>query len=280
MRWTATPHFGAVVWKQRGILPEKIQFYTHQVEALSNPDPAWQVPPNALERAKSNLHALQLREEGETRTLYALASCNLDMIILHGIQMQGADLDFVVITRKMAVYISCKYWDCAHITITGDGAFLPAYVTDTHPTVTLQGHSDNRIDTLRQTNNATLSQLQHTWIRFFSLDPEMYRTMVVFTNPNNTLHDHRIEPVQPVVKTEDAAEAVMQMEWDTSPLVVPRSKSACESLARKIILQHHPSTRYQTCPLCGSRLSTCENEHGISYLICSKFPDCTYMQSL
>ena len=69
------------------------------------------------------INALKKGIEGEDNVLYQLMHTGIGMYILHGIQIEDAQIDFVVVTRGWIYFIECKNWKGNWI-IQNDGTIL------------------------------------------------------------------------------------------------------------------------------------------------------------
>ena len=75
------------------------------------------------EEDAKEIYALKKGIEGEDNVLYQLMHTGIGMYILHGIQIEDAQIDFVVVTRGWIYFIECKNWKGNWI-IQNDGTIL------------------------------------------------------------------------------------------------------------------------------------------------------------
>lgn len=65
---------------------------------------------NPTEENKKKLAGFKKGAEGEANVLFQLEHSGIGMYILHGIHVEDAQIDFVVVTRGWVYFIECKNW--------------------------------------------------------------------------------------------------------------------------------------------------------------------------
>lgn len=65
---------------------------------------------NPTEENKRKLAGFKKGAEGEANVLFQLEHSGIGMYILHGIHVEDAQIDFVVVTRGWVYFIECKNW--------------------------------------------------------------------------------------------------------------------------------------------------------------------------
>ena len=87
----------------------------HAPEVLKRDDEGLQNQITYLESHPSKENNIKLAgfkkgAEGEANVLYQLEHSGIGMYILHGIHIEDAQIDFVVVTRGWVYFIDCKNW--------------------------------------------------------------------------------------------------------------------------------------------------------------------------
>ena len=123
--------------------------------------------------------------KGEENVLFQLEHSDIGMYILHGIHVEDAQIDFVVVTRGWIYFIECKNWS-GNWKICRDGTVLIKNGKKTFsresPLAQNQRHMDIVKQRWRQRNNKV------TNILFSSLfEKNWYKPLVVVSNNESTI---------------------------------------------------------------------------------------------
>ncbi len=124
--------------------------------------------------------------EGEQNVLYQLEHSDIGMYILHGIHVEDAQIDFVVITRGWIYFIECKNWS-GNWKIRKDGTVLIQNGKKTFsresPLAQNKRHMDIVKQRWRKKNNKVTNAL------FSSLfEKNWYKPLVVVSNCKSILN--------------------------------------------------------------------------------------------
>lgn len=157
----------------------------HTPEVLKREDEGLQNQIAYLESHPSKENNLKLAgfkkgAEGEANVLYQLEHSGIGMYILHGIHVEDAQIDFVVVTRGWVYFIECKNWS-GNWKVLKDGTVLikNGKYKSSHasPFAQSQRHMDTVKQRWRKKNNKV------TNILFSSLfEKNWYKPLVVVSN--------------------------------------------------------------------------------------------------
>lgn len=132
--------------------------------------------------AENNRKLIGLKKgaEGEANVLFQLEHSGIGMYVLHGIHVEDAQIDFVVITRGWIYFIECKNWS-GNWKVCKDGTVLikngNKTVSHHSPLAQNQRHMDTVKERWRKNNNKI------TNILFDSLfEKKWYKPLVVVSN--------------------------------------------------------------------------------------------------
>lgn len=135
---------------------------------------------------KKKLAGLKKGAEGEANILYQLEHSDIGMYILHGIHVEDAQIDFVVITRGWTYLIESKNWS-GDWKICKDGTILirngKKVVSHESPLSQNQRHMDTVKQRWRQKNDRITNAL------FSALfEKNWYKPLVVVSNTESIIN--------------------------------------------------------------------------------------------
>lgn len=157
----------------------------HVPEVLKRDDEGLQNQIAYLESHPSKENSIKLAgfkkgAEGEANVLYQLEHSGIGMYILHGIHIEDAQIDFVVVTRGWVYFIECKNWSGSWkvlrdgTVLVENGKYKKSYPS---PFTQNQRHMDTVKQRWREKNNKV------TNILFSSLfEKNWYKPLVVVSN--------------------------------------------------------------------------------------------------
>lgn len=163
----------------------------HKPEVLKRDDEGLQKQIAYLESHRSvendkKLAGLKKGAEGEANILYQLEHSDIGMFILHGIHVEDAQIDFVVVTRGWVYFIESKNWR-GNWKVCEDGTVLikngKNIVSYESPLAQNQRHMDVVKQHWRQKNSKIAN------ILFSSLfEKNWYKPLVVVSNYESTIN--------------------------------------------------------------------------------------------
>lgn len=249
---------------------------------------------------------------GEDNILYELKNSGMDLVVLHDIYLESKDglsaqIDFLVITKKITFVIECKNL-FGNIQIDNKGNFIRTIEYKGHkrkegiysPITQNQRHLNVIQNIILDNNNAILGAIKKSAFK------DTLKSLVILANSKTALDDryatkevkskvHRADQLVKVMKdlcsvSNNYSSSHKEM-IENGNVWLSRSKTNPKDYLKKyqelvdsLEMKEEASTDEKICPRCGSTLVLRTAKKGVNagnqFWGCSNFPKCRYIENI
>lgn len=241
-------------------------------------------------------------EAGEKNIAFELKNGGMDMFILHDIYLEhgdlGAQIDYLVVTRKRTYIIECKNL-IGDIAIDSNGCFTRTYEYNRkkiregiYSPIT---QNERHLRVLKEVRGESKSNIIMKQMFLKNFD-NRYKSLVVLANPKTCLNDRyaKKEVKAQVIRADQLISRIRQMDAEVKDVTM--SEKEMRELAEFYLNASKPNKsdyarkyaelvgKEKICPRCGRELvlrTAAKGENaGKQFYGCSGFPKCRYIENL